>query len=162
MKDRNVSSTRIAFFLGLAAAAGCGGDGKGMDVVVHNVGDLCVYPANATNENPFIADTMPRDYVAGDVANLAVLFQLCLSGSCTADRQTTCTAMQDGNMITVDATASYRDTGGSTCTTDCALMIARCQTAPLPAGTYTFSFAHLGTALTIPSTVTAPCVGSQH
>jgi len=162
VRNRESSSSRIAFLLavGLVAAAGCGDKGK--DIMVHNVGDLCVYPANATNENPFIADTMPRDYAAGEVANLAVNFQLCLSGSCTTDRQATCTATQSGAVITVDATASYHETGDSTCTTDCRLLMAHCATAPLPEGTYTFSFAHLNTALMVPSTVVAPCIGSQH
>jgi len=160
MTKHDISISRVAVFFGLTLAAACGNDGK--DVVVHNVGNMCVYPASEPNENPFLGDTTPRDYAEGEIANLAVLFELCLSGSCTTNRVATCTAMQEGNVFTIDATASYHDTGASTCTTDCALMIARCQTPPLPAGSYTFSFAHFGTNLTIPSTATPPCAGSQH
>jgi hypothetical protein len=136
-------------------AGGCGNDGK--DVVVHNRGDLCVYPANEPNALPFGSDATARDYAAGDIANVMVFFG-CLSGSCTSGRQGSCTATQTGDVISVDATATYHDTGAHECTTDCAYLLARCTTQPLSAGTFTFSFTGAETQLAVPSTVAPPCI----
>ncbi|HEY7373562.1 MAG TPA: hypothetical protein VIF57_15485 [Polyangia bacterium] len=152
---RGAIGVLVTMSVAAASAGGCGNDGK--DVVVHNQGDLCVYPTSEPNAVPFGADTTARDYAAGEVANLMVFFG-CLSGSCTSDRQGSCTATQNGDVISVDATATYHDTGAHECTADCAYLLARCTTEPLAAGTFTFSFTGAETQLAVPSTVAPPCI----
>ncbi|HMF44103.1 MAG TPA: hypothetical protein VKQ32_25695 [Polyangia bacterium] len=152
--DISISLLAIVVCVGLAGAGCSGGNAK--DVVVQNQGQLCVYPASETSGSPIVSDTTPRDYAIGDVANVAVLLE-CLSGSCTTNRQASCTATLAGNMISVDATGSYHDTGASECTLDCAFLLARCATPPLPAGTYTISYAGHTTELSVASMVPPPC-----
>jgi hypothetical protein len=156
---------RMAVLVGLAlgtGAVGCSGNADGgMDKTVRNVGNLCVFPAGITDGDPMVYAGGAQDYAAGQPANLAVLFDVCLSSSCMTNARASCTPTQEGDVFHVDATLTYHDTGASTCTTDCGRQIARCTTPPLDAGTFTFNFSGFNTQLAVPSSVVPPCVGTQ-
>jgi hypothetical protein len=156
---------RMAAVLGLAlAASACSSDAdanKGMDKVVRNLGNLCIFPAGVTDGDPMLYQPVAQDYAAGEITNLAVLFDICLSRSCMTNVQPSCTPTQDGDVFHVEAMVTYHDTGASACTTDCQRVIARCTTPPLDAGTFTFNFSGFNTELVVPSSVVPPCVGVQ-
>src|SRR4030095_9300519 len=92
--------------------------------------------------------------------NIAVALTGCLSGSCDVDRTASCSVQTTGGELRVTSEGSYRATGAPTCTNDCGVLIARCVTPVLAAGSYTFRHGDLSLSVGIPSSVPPPCRGS--
>ena len=135
----------------ILAVAGCGG---GKDVQIENQGRLCVFPASNVGTNAFgPVDTTPRQYVANEAVELSVVFPICLSSSCSTDRQTSCTLARSGNTFAVTAKGSFHEAGSGACTTDCAVLNPSCTTPVLSEGTFTFQYAGGSIDIVVPSTV---------
>lgn len=86
---------------------------------------------------------------------------VCLSGSCTTDKVSTCMATVSGQTVTLVTRASWTDITAQehVCTADCGLLSATCETTALPAGDYTFTLGARTTQVTVPSQVSSiPCV----
>lgn len=132
----------------IALAAGCPAE----DVLVEldNTGNACL----GDDEGGEV--TLVED---GPVT-VHVRLENCASG-CAFDLQTECTATVDGTTITVDAQASYLVPGGTpTCPAICAFVDAECETANLPAGTYTVEYGtDASDSFDVPSTATDVCAG---
>ena len=96
-------------------AAGCGGK----DVVVQNEGRLCVFPASSVGQNGFTGvDGTPQQYVAGEALQLSVVFNVCLSSTCSTERQASCMVAQSGNTFAVTARGSYHEDTTGACSAD--------------------------------------------
>lgn len=82
----------------------------------------------------------------------------CLSQSCDTGRFATCSVSNTGTNLAITSAASWHsdESPGAACTDDCGTVIAQCETAPLPAGTYTFTFSSKSLTLTVPSTLPEP------
>lgn len=81
----------------------------------------------------------------------------CFAGSCTA-APATCTASRRGYNITLNARMPSPDTRPvKPCTTDCTAIVAKCQSDPLPAGTYTVELGGRKHYVIIPSTSAPAC-----
>jgi hypothetical protein len=133
-------------------------------VTFRNSGRLCLYPAAETGGIPQL-ESVPidhgiRTYGAGEPVNLAVQFQTCLSSSCSSDIQTSCTvspAPGSADRLIVESYGSFRQKTSGACTDDCRPLIARCTSAALAAGNYTFQHADVSVPLTVPESSPAPC-----
>jgi hypothetical protein len=145
----------VAILSCLAVAAGCDGS---VNHVFKDEGRLCVLPAASGDVNPFIESTVPVDYGPDRALDIQVVAPTCLSSSCTHDRKAECTASVAGKVITIASNASYGE-GGNACTTDCRVLVAKCSTPQLPAGTYEVRHGTTTLMLTVPSTATPPCGG---
>ena len=86
----------------------------------------------------------------------------CLSGSCTVARHASCTVLMADGVLRITSEGSYRvaTPPGGWCTRDCVLLVARCQTPPLPAGTYTIRHGVDELVITVPTPTQVPCIGS--
>ena len=75
----------------------------------------------------------------GEAIELTVIFNSCLSSSCSEFHETSCAIERDGTTITVNSQGSYTDTTppDGACTADCGSLSATCQGPELEAGTYT-------------------------
>jgi hypothetical protein len=162
MKERRGVTWVRTTILAAVCAASCGGGG-GAGSVPHafkNEGTLCVYPASETMGAPGFPTGGVRTYAADQPVNVAVQFNTCLSSSCSRNPIASCTIDASNGTLQVTSSGSYEtvDNGGA-CTADCRFLIARCTTASLPAGSYTFKHGADTLALTVPSTGPPPCVG---
>jgi hypothetical protein len=137
----------------LGACAG-GSGGKAIAHEYDNTGRVCLC---ATDD--FFCEHEPQAFAAN--RSVAVKFSVagCLSSSCSRDIEASCELTRDGASFAVTTTASYTDLTAQNraCTDDCGMLGATCETGPLPAGDYTFSYGTKTLALTIPSEVNAPC-----
>jgi hypothetical protein len=159
MRIHDISIRLAGVVLGIVALAAVGCGGK--EVQVENQGRLCVFPSSNAGQNGFgPLDPTPRQYVAGEPLQLSVVFPLCLSSSCSTDRQASCTAAQSGNTFAVTAKGSYHEAGSGACTADCGTLAPSCETPMLSEGTFTFQYAGGSVDLVVPSTVAPPCVGT--
>jgi hypothetical protein len=160
MRIRDIS---ISLFLAFAMAPALACSQKGETFTFQNQGELCLFPEAETDGNPGSAfgATTPRDYLADQSVNVAVVFAGCLSSSCDVDRTASCSVQAAGADLRVTSEGSFRTTGASTCTTDCGYLIARCTTPALAAGSYTFRHGDLSLPIQIPSSGPPPCVGSH-
>jgi hypothetical protein len=149
----------LTVVLAMVCASGCGGDGS----VTHtfkNEGFLCLYPAAETTSAPATFDRSVRTYAADQPVNVAVQFNACLSSSCSKKPMATCSIDASGGTLQVTSDGSFVDPASNIgCTGDCRFLIARCTTASLPAGSYTFKHGTDTLALTVPSSGPPPCVG---
>lgn len=80
---------------------------------------------------------------------VGVDFEQCLSSSCDELLESSCTTTLEGTTLTIEAAATIRSKGG-TCTADCGLVTASCETPPLAAGTYTVVYGGGSMELTVP------------
>ncbi len=81
----------------------------------------------------------------------------CFAGSCTA-APATCTASRRGYSITLNARMPSPDARPvKPCTADCTAIVAKCQSDPLPAGTYTVDLGGRKHYVIIPSTSAPAC-----
>jgi hypothetical protein len=125
-----------------------------------NQGTLCVYPASETMTVPGFMDNIVRAYVADQPVKVAVRFPVCLSTSCSRQPMAACTVDASNGTLQVTSKGSYVELDHSNgCTGDCGFLIARCTTASLAAGNYTFKHGTDTLAFTVPFTGPAPCVG---
>jgi hypothetical protein len=154
--DISISLARLVVFVFAAlGAASCG-----RDVQVENQGRLCVFPASDVGANGFgPVDPTPRQYVAGEPLLVSVVFDLCLSSSCSTDRMSSCTVEPSGSTFRVNASGSYREVGSGACSADCGTLSPSCATQPVSEGTFTFTYAGGSVDLVVPSTVAPPCIG---
>jgi hypothetical protein len=162
MRIRDISIRLVSIFaMAAAGVAGCSSQ-KSETFTFRNQGELCVFPEAETTGDPVrgLDATTPRDYPADHPVNIAVALTGCLSGSCDVDRSASCFVQTTGGDLRVTSEGSYRATGANTCTTDCGVLIARCVTPVLAAGSYTFRHGDLSVPIEIPSSVPPPCVGS--
>jgi hypothetical protein len=142
------------FAVALLAACDEGGSSPA-PVEVFDQGRACLlgHEPAGTQRTTFVADQP----VSIDVGSFA-----CISGSCTKDRIASCEATVTGSSIEISTRASWRFTGDTACTDDCASPSASCTTPPLPAGTYTVSLGTHTTTLEIPSMPAMfPCLGEE-
>ena len=95
-----------------------------------------------------------------EAVELSVVFPICLSSSCSTDRQTSCTLARSGNTFAVTAKGSFHEAGSGACTTDCAVLNPSCTTPTLSEGTFTFQYAGGSIDIVVPSTVPPPCTGT--
>jgi hypothetical protein len=121
-------------------------------------GRICLYPGGSRAAQSFGAPGEPLRYEASGALDLVITMPDCLSGSCSHDERAACSAVVEGGTIRVQSSASYVEQG-TTCTSDCGFLSARCSTAPLPPGTYEIRHGDTTLAITIPSTVKPPCAG---
>ena len=158
MRSHDISIRLARVVCGAAAlvAVGCGGK----DVVVQNEGRLCVFPASSVGQNGLVGtDRTPLQYVAGEPLQLSVVFNVCLSSSCSTNRQASCMVAKSGNTFAVTARGSYHQDTSGACTDDCGVLNPTCATPPVSEGTFTFEYAGGSVDLVVPSTVVPPCVG---
>jgi hypothetical protein len=121
--------------------------------IVENQGQLCVTPAGDPGSNP----TATRDYRADEALDLWVSFAPCLSSEAT-DLMASCAVEQAGSTFFVTASGSYFDTAHPKTKGCWGPLRARCETAPVPAGTYTFEYGGGSFELVVPSSRSIPCV----
>jgi hypothetical protein len=85
----------------------------------------------------------------GGSHNVEVDFHECLSSSCDTVVESSCAVTQDGNTLTITATAIVERKNGA-CTEDCGQLAAECETDPLPAGNYQVVYGEVQGTLTVP------------
>ncbi|TNE87149.1 MAG: hypothetical protein EP330_19465 [Deltaproteobacteria bacterium] len=77
---------------------------------------------------------------------------ICLSSSCDRGETASCTAVLDGNTITVSSQFDWETaTGNVDCTDDCGMLEATCTVGPLPAGEYTLVLGSGSETVTVPT-----------
>ena len=143
-----------AIFFGVLAFLSCS---TGTDHSFKDQGKICLFPEGTAPGNAF-APPMSVSFPPDRGLVITVQAPSCLSGSCDKDRQAACTATVNGQVIIVTSSASWHREG-MTCTLDCGALVARCTTAPLPAGTYVIQHGGETLPVTIPSSGTPPCAG---
>lgn len=149
IRDISISLAPVVAAAGALGASAC--DGRVLHIVDH--GQLCVTPGGDSGSNP----TEPRDYHADEALEVWVSFAACLTSK-ASDPTTSCGVEQTGNSFVVTARASYFDTDHPK-TTGCWGLQTRCETAAVPAGTYTFEYGGNSLELVVPSSGPVPCVG---
>jgi hypothetical protein len=147
---------RTVAVLSLVVALAC--DAFGTHHSFEDEGRICLYPGGSSAADPFGWRTSPLSYEGNRALDIVITMPDCLSGSCSFDEKAECTADVEGGVIRVKSSASYREQG-TTCTTDCRALVAKCSTAALPLGTYTVQHGDTTLALTVPSTTAPPCGG---
>jgi hypothetical protein len=110
-----------------------------------------------------LADPSRLTFPEDAVIELEISYdEICLSGSCTADRHASCTARLSGTTITIATHASWIDltgTPGAACTDDCQRPTASCPTPPLAAGEYTFRLGIRSLTFSVPTVEAfSPCI----
>lgn len=140
----------------LAALGACAG-GSGGKAIAHdfdNTGRVCLC---ATDD--FFCEDEPQQFTVNQPVTVSFSVFGCLSSSCSRDLEASCTVTRNGEAFAVTTAASYTDLTAQNraCTDDCHRLSAICETGPLPAGNYTFTYGGETLALTIPSEVSAPC-----
>src|SRR5690606_10556990 len=91
--------------------------------------------------------------VSGEVDmqhSVEVDFHQCVSSSCDTVVESSCEVTRDGDTLTVTATATIASKGG-TCTLDCGMTTASCETPALAAGSYQLVYGDMQTTLTVPA-----------
>jgi len=157
MKIHDISIRLAGALFGIVlGASGCGGETHEF----HNTGRACLFSGPPSDEFLVVPNlsTYMTDFQADDVLEVGV-FLRCMSSTCTVagSASASCTVEQIGDTLRVEARGSYRDNGDDACSADCRPLIARCWTAPVPAGTFTFEYAGDSADLVVPSTVPPPC-----
>jgi hypothetical protein len=145
----------LAVAISLCLAVGCGRGAT--HHAFKDEGKVCVFPAGS-GDPPLFIGTEPQAYEANRIVRIQVAAPVCLSSSCSHDRMAECTAVVDGNVITVSSTASFREEG-NTCTTDCGTLAASCSTTPLAPGTHEIRHGTTTLNLMVPSMTPVPCGG---
>jgi hypothetical protein len=120
------------------------------DELVDNRGRICARGTTTGTPQVFVAD--------GPVTLDFALVDVCLSSSCTRNQDVSCSVAAQGTLLQITTHAAWTEIDQGTCTADCRILEATCQTEPLPAGDYTFTFGTGSFALTIPSQVPMPCL----
>jgi len=141
-------------------AMSCGGCSGQTLRQFSNEGMACLYPASNTTGIPSVPDDSGNSFAAGEAVNVAVQFRVCLSSSCSKDAMASCSVTRSGNTFRVVSSGSFVEhTGSGACTDDCGLLIARCSTEPLPAGSYRFEHGQTSRTLDVPYTMPSVCFG---
>lgn len=142
--------------LALCAACSDGTGGQAISREYANTGRVC---ACAEDNFPFCDGEQQRFEANQPVFIQFHVTDVCLSSSCTRDREASCTITPNTTGLAVTTAAAYTDVAplGGGCTADCGFLSATCATDALPAGDYTITYGTQSIALTIPSVVTAPC-----
>lgn len=124
------------------ALAACSGDDDDSTITRYsNVGRLCIESvADAGDDQPL---------------HVGVVFPTCLSSSCDAALDESCTVTREGTSLRVVSSARVRSLGpGHACTDDCGFLIAQCKSPPVPAGTYTVRYGDKSKRVTLPAAPT--------
>jgi hypothetical protein len=153
---------RCLALFGAVGATGCfflGGDGA-VARERQDAGRVCLYaspPASPWDTS------QPQSFAAGAAVHV-VHHEGCFSSSCTRDLVASCATAAANSAFHVTTSTSWTDLSGGdrACTDDCGFAMSTCPTPPLPAGSYTFTFAGETVALAIPSDTTeVPCLGND-
>jgi hypothetical protein len=150
---RNPLRGRLAGFL-VATALGVSGCDDRVLNIVENQGQLCVTPAGDPGSNPGNL----REYKVDEPLKAEVSFNVCLTVK-ASDPMASCAIEQAGSNFLVTAQGSYFDTKPPK-TLGCYGLHTYCETAAVPAGTYTFEYAGNSLELVVPSSGPIPCVGT--
>lgn len=121
-------------------------------------GRVCLYPEGTDPGTASVPSTDLVTYVADGALLVTVQAPECLSSSCSKDRKAECTVTLRGSVLDVRSQLSFRNEG-STCTTDCGALVARCKSPPLPVGTYRIQHGTSALTLNIPSSRRPSCAG---
>jgi hypothetical protein len=138
------------------AATGCAGDDALVPGLVEYVdqGDLCLFA-----EEPTGPISGAQEFADGSTLVVTVALPECLSMSCDVNRVASCEVVQDADRLVVTSYLSYEAAPEITqCTMDCGHLVATCESAPLPAGSYTVVLGGASHALDVPSTIESPCM----
>lgn len=134
----------------LLFVVGCGGERVSLD----GRGVACVSPTNSFPEGG-------KQFEAEAPLYAFVTLRECLSSSCDTERDARCTVDIEGDAIVIESEGGYTDESGlgRSCTSDCGVLMATCQTAgPVPAGEYVLVYGGEELSLTVPSLTGAYCV----
>jgi len=111
------------YLLFLTAFGGACSSSDSEHVEMKNDGALCVSSISTTEPSAPI--------------RVAVLFNACLSSSCSVHRSARCSVEVNGSEIHVSSIGEWDSLGGD-CTLDCGSLVAHCESVQsLAAGTYT-------------------------
>ena len=146
----------LAAVMVMVMAAGCH---DSVSFSFSDQGMVCLSPPTA---QPTVGQpaTTPATFAAGQPVAVSVIMPICLSSSCSKDASATCrVTMLDATTLQVKSQGGFRLESGGACTTDCGLLVAHCQTAPLAPGRYQFRHRNDTVTLEVPSTVSSPCAG---
>jgi hypothetical protein len=116
--------------------------------VVNDGGEACLFAAVPTDRN--------EAQLFANGATLTVSFYVGIS-TCDRDAQAWCGVTRDGNALRIDSLASWIPWHGQ-CSRELASVSATCESDELDAGTYTVVYGSATTTLTVPSSVTPPCL----
>jgi hypothetical protein len=133
-------------------------------VQFHDQGKVCLLPEGDQGALVGFAGEpgLPRTYPENRPIDVMVRFPGCLSASCSVDRTAHCSVENMGEGFRIRSFGAYVQKGGTGgCTDDCGSLVARCQTAPLPAGTHRFEHGGQQILLTVPFTGSPPCTPDQ-
>lgn len=97
----------------------------------------------------------------GQVHEVTVDFDLCLSSSCEEIVESSCTATLDGSTVTIEASATTRSNNRRQCTLDCVSPLATCQTPPLAEGMYTLVYGEDQVPLTVTADSGTTCTAME-
>jgi hypothetical protein len=82
---------------------------------------------------------------------VVVTFPACLSSSCDRVTMSACQVIERDGTIRVGSRAEVVSEDGA-CTDDCGSLNARCESAPIAAGTYTVEYGQSVGSITLPTT----------
>lgn len=132
-------------------AAACSG---GTVVQYEDTGTICVCAGDQGSCGPSV-----QRFEADRPVRIGFeLTDVCLSSSCSLDREASCIVTRDGSTLHVATSASFRDKGADACTLDCGQLSATCTTGPLPSGSYTVTYGAKSLTFDVPSEVYSSCV----
>jgi len=123
------------------------------EVIFEDTGALCPVPEGYTGS---LDATMV--FEAGGAITFRVAYEGCLSSSCDINREMSCEVVTDGTEIVVHSQGRFTERDGLvSCTEDCGLLEAECDSGPLPAGDYVIVHGEDRFPLTVPSAVQGLC-----
>lgn len=136
----------------LVMLTACGGDEE--VETINNRGRWCIYSEEPTWESP-----TSQQFEPGDTLWVTVNSP-CLSGSCDALLQASCTIIASGTHLTVSSTFEIEHSGASACTDDCGIERATCSLLGLAGGSFSISHGGESRSMDVPGTVDPNCAGT--
>jgi hypothetical protein len=124
---------------------------------------LCVF-ANHTERElaPYLRDVRKQTLRADERLVFGTFPPGCISGACDAVPTHQCwVESETPNTLVVHSRLSFEHKHGSVCTTDCARVIAGCETPVLKAGKYSVKYGQRTFSVRVPSVMRAPCFKLQ-
>ncbi len=134
-------------------AAGCS-----EEVTFENTGTACLSPTEGGWPS---VDVPGQRFEEDETIYVTVHLDDCISSSCNIDPYADCQALVTGDQIVITSNGGYTDESGAfgSCTTDCIVLEATCQTTgPLAAGDYLVTYGETEIHLSVPSLTGNYCV----
>jgi hypothetical protein len=132
------------------------------ELKVEDVSPLCLFPdVQAWFAAKHLRDVGPQRLRAAEPVVIGAFGPWCVHESCDQRPSLQCSVERTDDTLVVRSRYWGEHKDGSRCTTDCRSITASCQTPPLEAGTYTIRHGVEAFTFKVPSTLSAPCFGSE-